>query len=123
MQITLRLSKIFLAYLFEVSLFSLYLGLTLEPAISSIPNSTPKLAQLNDQTLPPSINLNSHPQPPLVTVPPLNSRNVSQPNDSTPEKTTLPNQSDNMDSIIIPGKIAPKLPDIPVIEFGKPLPH
>jgi|GEM_PF-2683251 len=106
--------------IFIVSLLGFYLGINLETAISSTPNY---LAQINNQTLPPSINLNNNPQTPLITVPPLNSQNVPQPNYSTQDRGTLPNESDNMDSILIHQNIPPKLPDTPVIQFGNPLPH
>jgi AMIN domain len=63
-------------------------------------------------TLPPSTNLITNSEQPLITVPPLNSQTPSPINNSPLPPAMLPTHPENNNSS----------PNIPIIEFGQPLP-
>ena len=64
-------------------------------------------------TLPPSINLTTNSQQPLITVPPLNSQNPAPIINSPLPPAMLSTPLENKNSF----------PNIPIIEFGQPLPN
>ena len=67
-------------------------------------------------TLPPSTNLTTNSQQPLITVPPLNSQNPSPITNSPVPSAMFPTPVENNSS-------SPnKLKEVPIIEFGQPLP-
>ncbi len=68
------------------------------------------LAPVN--TLPPSINLTNNTDQPLITVPPLNNQNPALTQNSPPPPAILSTPPDK----------STNLPNIPMIEFGQPLP-
>ena len=80
------------------------------------PHITFSPAQNLSTTLPPSTNLITNPQQPFVTVPPLNSQNpASVPNSPIPS-AMFPKPTVNKNN-------SPNNPtEIPIIEFGQPLP-
>jgi N-acetylmuramoyl-L-alanine amidase len=67
-------------------------------------------------TLPPSTNLTTNSQQPLITVPPLNSENPPAITNSPLPAAMFPTPEENKNS-------SPNYPkEIPIIEFGQPLP-
>ena len=86
----------------------------LKPHISFSPANS--LLVTPSTTLPPSTNLTSNSQQPLITVPPLNSQNPSPIINSPLPPAMLPPAEENKNS-------SPNNPkEIPIIEFGQPLP-
>jgi N-acetylmuramoyl-L-alanine amidase len=79
-----------------------------KPGNSSSPANS--LLLTPSTNLPPSTNLTNSSQQPLITVPPLNSQNSSPINNSPLPSAMLPTPSGN------------NLNEIPIIEFGQPLP-
>jgi AMIN domain len=67
-------------------------------------------------TLPPSTNLTTNSQQPLITVPPLNSQTPSPITNSPLPAAMFPTSSENNNSY------PNNLKEIPIIEFGQPLP-
>lgn len=95
----------------------------LNPQISpeKVSSSAKQLLVKPNQTLPPSSNIITNNQQPLITVPPLNSVKISPqinpqiPSSMFPENNNPNNnQNNNQNSQLSP---------IPIIEFGEPLPQ
>jgi len=82
----------------------------LNPRISFSPANSLLLTPAT--TLPPSTNLTTNSSQPLITVPPLNSQNPSPVTNSPLPSAMLSTPIENKNSS----------PNIPIIEFGQPLP-